>query len=49
MPCLNTALTRSTIKETTRKKEKKISKNKNVRAKTGYQNLKAPSDKVKRQ
>ena len=50
MPCLNTATTRSAVKETTRKNQNnKISKNKNFTAKTEYQNLKAPSNNLKMQ
>ena len=50
MPCLITALTRSAIRETTRKENKQqMSKNKNFKAKTQNQNLKAPSKKVKMQ
>ena len=48
MACLITALTRSVVKKTTRKSNK-ISKNKNVTAKTKYLNLKAPSNNVKLQ
>ena len=39
----------SAIKKTTRKKNNKISKNKNFKAKTQYLNLKAPSNNVKMQ
>ena len=50
MPCLITALTRSATKKTTRKKtNNKISKNKNLKVKTQYLNLKAPSNNVKMQ
>ena len=47
MPCLTTVPTRSAAKETTRKKNNKTSKN--FTAKTNYQNLKAPSNNLKRQ
>ena len=50
MPCHTTAPTRSTAKETTRKKtDNKISKNKHFTPKTEYQNLKAPSNNIKMQ
>ena len=48
MPHYSELLTRSAVKETTRKKNK-ISKNKNFTAKTEYQNLKAPRNDVKMQ
>ena len=41
MPCLITALTRSAIKKTTRKKNKQQNKQKNFTPKTKYLNLKA--------
>ena len=45
LPCLITTPTRSAVKKTMRKKtNNKISKNKNIKAKTEYQNLKAPSN-----
>ena len=50
MPCLTTALTRSTIKKTMRKKNKqKISKIKNFTAEPQYLNLKALYNNVKMQ
>ena len=50
MPCPITTLTNSAIKKTTRKKtNNKISKNKNLKAKTQYLYLKAPSNNVKMQ
>ena len=49
MPCLITALNRSAIRKTTGKKTNKISKYKNLTAKTQYLKLKAHSNKVKMQ
>ena len=50
MPCLNTALTRSANKKTTKKTtNKKISKCKSFMAENQYINLKAPSNNVKMQ
>ena len=50
MPRLITTLTRSAIKKCTRKRRNnKISKNKNFEAKTQYLNLKAPSSNCKMQ
>ena len=49
MPCPITSITSSAIKRTTRKKNNKISKNENFKAKTQYLNLKAPSNNVKMQ
>ena len=48
MPCLITALTRSVIEKTTRKKtNNKRSKNKNFTAKTKYLNLNAAGNIAK--
>ena len=48
MPCLITALTRSTIEKTTRKNSKQQNKqNKNFTAETRYLKLKAASNNVK--
>ena len=49
MQYLITALTRSVIEKTTRKKNNKRSKNKNFTAKTKYPNLNAPSNNAKKQ
>ena len=51
MLCLTTALKRSAIEKTTRKKtfNNKISKNKNFTAETQYLSLKAHSNNVKMQ
>ena len=49
MPCLITTLTRPAIKKTTRKRNNKISKNKNSKAKSQNLNLKAPKNNLKTQ
>ena len=49
MPCLITAPMRFDLKETTRQRQQKNSKNRDFTAKTEYLNLKAHSNNVKMQ
>ena len=49
MPCIITTPMRSELRETTRQKTTKQSKNENITAKTEYLTLKAHSNNVKKQ